>query len=714
MELLASPFNKLLSKETRTCFSWALLGPYAKNELQYKDERVEKVPIKQPFQPSNRDQNFGPTSLVSSKVRMKGPVFNTNNAVNLKKDNIKNEFLQRMRLNYVHELMGESNGANSLLSLLTRKVIECFYKSLFDEIMTEKINLNQVLLQLDKELSPPANNFPPESLYLEDNKQPSLRHSVVNYSNIPHTYSVNRINSEWHRVIENPLRADASALDDSFRLDSNNITKWQMINATLFNTTPRQFSYNQELIHPEVKSSRDKTMSVNNPKMKILSDLTVAMRSTNKTTKNYQTASSYFKPHFATRQNQPTSMKTLHKDKKNNEHLKDANNESAYKQEHKKLNDIEKQLNHLRKMTQIYLQNETPYTRRNEVNNKTKGSINALERQRHGILLHQLMQLKHEEEARFGHLDKRKVIKERFKQVRKAKELFDSIQNHVDKFRKKYGSKTPKNHQLHENDKSPFLSDDRNLIQSAVLHELAIRYQQENNQYKTLNHTSEIKNQIRSINQMESRLLSVEKFIQQIHHHMENEPSPDLQNYSTAKKFKSDFETYQHGTKEGYNENPSKLYQDKSKLQLLFSRHNYDKDKESNLEVAWSQKSKDSQSYVTKPAKLLDTRNFSDSIVGPNYSHEDKQYFPNSFNDYNPKRTLQNVENDLTQQLKAIKDQKKELRNNNKNVSCDFEGERRIYLTLFRLLNNDKLGKVGKKDTINIIRNITETISPRF
>ena len=337
LELRASPFNWLLTKNTRRCFSWIIHGSNIKTKLQYKDKRVKNIQIKQPFQYSNRGLNFEPTTNVSSKGRIKIPVLSTNNTAYLKRDNIKSDLLERIRSNYVHEMMGESNSTNTLMVLLTRRVMECFYKSLFDEIMMEEVNLNQLLLQLGKELSSPTKYFSSGPFYLEHNKQPSLSHSIFNHSDIPHSYSVNRINSEWHRIIENPQKVDKSALEDRFRLSSNSISKWKMINATSFNTTPRYYYHNRELIHPNVPSNIDKTRTTNKPKIEILRDETIEVSSTEKTRRGHQTVSSYSNQHFTTPQNQPTSQEIFHKDRKNKGRFKESNNESEYNQEHKKL-----------------------------------------------------------------------------------------------------------------------------------------------------------------------------------------------------------------------------------------------------------------------------------------------------------------------------------------------------------------------------------------
>ena len=67
---------------------------------------------------------------------------------------------------------------------------------------------------------------------------------------------------------------------------------------------------------------------------------------------------------------------------------------------------------------------------------------------------------------------------------------------------------------------------------------------------------------------------------------------------------------------------------------------------------------------------------------------------------HRPSKSLEDVENELRRQLQLVQLQKERLLKEHTNESCDFDGERRIYLALFRRLSEDEFGQV--RQTIQV------------
>ena len=198
-----------------------------------------------------------------------------------------------------------------------------------------------------------------------------------------------------------------------------------------------------------------------------------------------------------------------------------------------------------------------------------------------------------------------------------------------------------------------------------------------------------------SINLMEDRLKSVNDFISHFHNLLDNKANLTLYDSFTTLKYKS---TPPTATTVGYDSSRSKLYERKSKLMSLYSQLFNEKDLKHKLKRALSTKLSYFPHVITKSSKYSYSPKSPLSTIEPQYFSKVKDSYsaPPFVSDYIPKNSFEGVKNELNRQLNEIKDKKKKLLKANSNVSCDFENERRIYLTLFRLLNDDKFGKVRK------------------
>ena len=259
--------------------------------------------------------------------------------------------------------------------------------------------------------------------------------------------------------------------------------------------------------------------------------------------------------------------------------------------------------------------------------------------------------------------------------------VYDTMKEKVNELRDKKKTHLPLiNHHRIEN----------NLNQ---LHEFFNRFRNDNDHFHNLNNTLGVETQLLSINLMEDRLKSVNDFISHLHHYLGNKASLALYDSSTTLKYKS---TPPATTTEGFDSSQSKLYERKSKLMSLYSQLFNEKDLKHKLKRALSTKSSDFLHLRATGSTSAYSPKLPLSHPKPKTSSKIKDgYFASpSVNDHIQKNSLQEIKNELNKQLNEIKDKKKRLLKANSYVSCDFENERRIYLTLFRLLNDDKFGKV--------------------
>ena len=668
--------HEKLMKSSQKCFSWILHG----SRFGRHDKQNKRTPIEKITQPDIETRNLKPYGVKMFKKVISDQVSNSNKPITLNSDEIKKEQSDKIEVHYLQAITKKNNIASTLLSLLTQKLIECFYKSLFDELIDNKVSLHQDLQQVQKELSPPISVLSHDNIYTVAKQKYGMPHNISSTSYYPQNLHFHQTDHEWQNTTETSF----SLLNDSIHLKSERKSELQQINWTISRLIPKYFYQVENQTLSELQSSAYNRATGDNANDIRTNEEYYNITSMMNSSKNKQTSPPLVVQTLSHKERASTFYQSKEVPQNNNDFLsKNSYTTTKYHQENEKLADIESQLYESKKMMELYAKNETSYY-------NTKKSTSVVGSLGSNFSLNKLMSQKYQQKAKFGRLSFGNELKERLRRMRTEKLLYLSLRHYKNKFH------------------SPSIKFDHVKDNLTQLHRLLNRYHKENDQFSKLNRTTEIKTQLISINLMEKRLKSVGNFLHQLHRHLKNDPNIGSFNNFARQKNATDHENFNTQTTAYYDSTLSKHDNEKSKLSILYTRQFHDKNIKSQLEKILPVISNNSKGREATEAISSNTAESPAPYLQPKNSQQDKNAHRESLlaDIHRPSKSLEDVENELRRQLQLVQLQKERLLKEDTNESCDFDGERRIYLALFRRLSEDEYGQV--RQTIQVQNTLNE------
>ena len=226
-----------------------------------------------------------------------------------------------------------------------------------------------------------------------------------------------------------------------------------------------------------------------------------------------------------------------------------------------------------------------------------------------------------------------------------------------------------------------------------ILRKQMIRHKKLNALYNHLNSTLINTQKMKFLKKMESRLLSFKNFIEG-YFQAQNKTL-----YRSSKQVKDGEVNRYHevAVREFPNISEIKMKKPSSqkKLMSFYDQHLAAKKDELSLKRRWNERinllnktvvSQRRPKYTAYSDTSSNRLKANDGFGVPSKLHNESLPFH-----------LEILEKELDDLLKVIKDKQNILTQNNNNVSCDFEHERRIYHRLLRLIQKDNHGKVTIK-----------------